>query len=115
MATSYVDLFVNQGADFVSLFSLVDDNDVAINLEGYTVRARFAKHAEAATKYHFVADIANPTSAGVITLRLNADDTDLIKAGRYLYDVETSYNFNGQITVERVAEGTLHLSPSITK
>ena len=77
--------------------------------------AKFAKHPSAATKYSFVSDIANPATAGVITLRLNADDTDLIKPGRYLYDVETSYNFNGQITRERVMEGTLFLDASITK
>jgi hypothetical protein len=115
MATSYVDLYVNQGADWVSLFSIVDDNDTAIDLDGYQVRAKFAKHPAAATKYNFVSDIASPASAGVITLRLNADDTDLIKPGRYLYDVETSYNFNGQVTVERVIEGTLYLEASITK
>lgn len=115
MATSYVDLFVNQGADYVSLFSITDDNDVAVDLTGYQITAKFAKHPNAATKHDFIASVASPTTSGVITLRLNADDTDLIKAGRYLYDVETSYNFNGSITRERVIEGTLHLEASITK
>lgn len=115
MPTSYVDLYANQGADTVFLISLADDNDVTIDLTGYNVRAKFAKHHSSSTKYEFLAEVAPPTSAGVITLRLFSADTDNIKPGRYQYDVETVYDNNGQVTVERVAEGVLYLEPSITK
>lgn len=113
--TTYTDLYANQGADTVFLISLADDNDVTIDLTGYTVRAKFAKHHSSSTKHEFVAEVAPPATSGVISLRLFSADTDAIKAGRYQYDVETVYDFNGQLTVERVAEGILYLEPSITK
>jgi hypothetical protein len=115
MPTSYVDLYANQGADTVFLISLADDNSVTIDLTGYTVRAKFAKHHSSSTKYEFLAEVAPPSTAGVVTLRLFSVDTDNIKPGRYQYDVETVYDNNGQVTVERVAEGVLYLEPSITK
>lgn len=115
MPTSYVDLYANQGADTVFLISLADDNDVTIDLTGYTVRAKFAKHHSSNTKYSFLAEVAPPSTAGVVTLRLFSADTDNIKPGRYQYDVETVYDNNGQVTVERVVEGVLYLEPSITK
>ena len=115
MPTSYVDIYANQGADTVVLISLADDNGVTIDLTGYSVRAKFAKHHSSSTKYSFLAEVAPPTTAGVITLRLFSADTDDIKPGRYQYDVETVYDNNGQVTVERVVEGVLHLEPSITK
>lgn len=115
MPTSYTDLYANQGADTVFLISLSDANDVTVDLTGYSVRAKFAKHHSSSTKYEFLAEIASPPTAGVITLRLFSADTDNIKPGRYQYDVETVYDNNGQVTVERVAEGVLYLEPSITK
>lgn len=113
--TTYTDLYANQGADTVFLITLVDDNDVTVDLTGYTVRAKFAKHHSSSTKHDFLAEVANPPTAGAITLRLFNEGTDLIKAGRYQYDVETVYDNNGTVTVERVAEGVLYLEPSITK
>ena len=113
--TTYTDLYANQGADTVFLITLVDDNDVTVDLTGYTVRAKFARHHSSSTKYEFLAEVGNPPTAGAITLRLFSDETDNIKPGRYQYDVETVYDNNGTVTVERVAEGVLYLEPSITK
>jgi hypothetical protein len=115
MSTTYADLYANQGADTVFLMTLTDDNDATLDLTGYTVRAKFARHWSSTTKYNFLAEVATPATAGAITLRLFADGTDDIKSGRYQYDIETVYDFNGQITVERVMEGVLYLEPSITK
>lgn len=114
MSTTYVDLYVNQATDYVTLITLTDDNGALLDLTGYAIRAKFARHWSSTTKYNFTTEVASPASAGTFTLRLFVADTSQIKPGRYQYDVEIFYDFGGQSTVERVIEGVLYLEPSVT-
>ena len=53
---------------------------------------------------------------GIITLALNNNQTDLLKSGRYVYDVEISFNdSNGDTVIERILEGKILVTPSVTK
>ena len=71
---------------------------------------RRSYYSENATA-NIVCTITTP-SAGEITMSLAAANTDNIKAGRYLFDVETVDLSN---TVTRILEGIITVTPSITK
>jgi hypothetical protein len=61
--------------------------------------------------------VTTPPEDGIVTLSLTNAETDALKTrGRYVYDVEVSYadSDNNQI-IQRVLEGQIEVSPSVTK
>jgi hypothetical protein len=61
--------------------------------------------------------VLSPAAAGKCTLTLTNTQTDAMKApGRYFYDVELSVvDSDGDTIIERVLEGVLDITPSVTK
>ena len=50
------------------------------------------------------------------TLSLTNTVTDALKPGRYVYDVELSFNdSDGNAIIERVLEGKAFITPSVTR
>ena len=55
-------------------------------------------------------------SSGLASLSLTNTQTDSLKAGRYVYDVELSFVDSGGATIiERVLEGRITVTPSVTR
>ena len=49
-------------------------------------------------------------------MSLTNTQTDALKAGRYVYDVELSFaDSDGDTIIERVLEGKITITPSVTK
>lgn len=110
---AYVELYMDQGTTFNNIINLTDDvTNANVNISGYIVRSQMRRsyYSENATA-NIVCTITTP-SAGEITMSLDAANTDNIKAGRYLFDVETVDLSN---TVTRILEGIITVTPSITK
>jgi hypothetical protein len=64
----------------------------------------------------FTTGINSDPTTGIITLSLTNTQTDLLKAGRYVYDVELSFvDSDGDTIVERILEGRIQVTPSVTK
>ena len=60
--------------------------------------------------------IISNASNGIASLSLNNTQTNALKAGRYVYDVELSFqDSDGDTIVERILEGRIQVSPSVTK
>ena len=57
-----------------------------------------------------------PTSDGLVTLSLTNTQTDALKVGNYVYDVELSFvdDSGGDTIIERILEGKIRVSPSVT-
>lgn len=109
MATT-TNLFVDQGTTFSSVITLNNQDGSVMNLTGYTVKSQFRKSYQSSQGYDFTATVYDAT-AGQIELALDATTTSSIKAGRYLYDVEITYNTQKY----RVLEGIVIVTPEITK
>ena len=63
----------------------------------------------------FAAAISTPPTDGILTLSLTNAQTDALRVGNYVYDVEISFvDSNGATIVERVLEGKIRVSPSVT-
>ena len=64
----------------------------------------------------FATQITN-ASAGIATLSLTNVQTNALKAGRHVYDIELSHvdSATSDTIVERVLEGRIQVTPSVTK
>jgi len=114
----YEDITIDQGADAAIEIHLVDTNGATKNLSNYSIAAKMKKNfnSDSADTTDFTAAITNATE-GIATISLTNTQTDALKApSRYVYDVEISFtDSDSNIIVERVLEGKIHVTPSVTK
>lgn len=108
MATK-ANLVIDQGATFSADLDITDENGDVIQLSGYTASSQIRKWYTS-TKYVEFTTAVN-SDIGVITLSLTANQTALLTAGRYVYDVEITDN----ITISRIVEGIITVNPNVTR
>lgn len=104
-------LYVDQGTTFSTSVLVTNDDGTAFDLTGYTAAAQIRKSYSSSTAVDFTASIAEPVTAGQINLSLTATQTGTLEEGRYVYDVEVTSG----VTVTRVIEGLVTVSPQVTK
>lgn len=110
---AYVELFIDQGATFNNIINLSDDiSNANINITGYIVRSQMRRSYYSANATANITCTITNAAQGEITMNLNANTTANIKAGRYLFDLETIDTLG---TVSRVLEGIITVTPGITR
>lgn len=127
----YEDLQIDQGTDVVIKLECYNpdgtkkllnyyDSDQQTIMSFYEVRGKIKKTYS--TKDSDALDFSTTTiSAGnddhIIELSLTNLQTDAMKAGRYVYDVELeSYDSDtGATIIERILEGKITVTPSVTR
>ena len=107
----YSNLTVDQGTDFTMSVDVTDTDGDALNLTGFTVAGQVRRSYFSSTAVNFTCAVSNATS-GIITVSLSGTQSDAMKAGRYVYDVEIT---NAGGTKTRVLEGQLEIMPAVTK
>ena len=107
----YSNLTVDQGTDFTMSVDVTDTDGDALNLTGFTVAGQVRRSYFSTTAVDFTCAVSNATS-GIITVSLSGTQSDAMKAGRYVYDVEIT---NAGGTKTRVLEGQLEIMPAVTK
>ena len=113
----YEEFTIDQGADVAIELHLVDKNDAVKNISGHTLTANLKKNYNSTDSdtTDFTTIISNPNT-GVATISLTNAQTDVLKVGRYVYDVELSFIDEFGATIkERILEGRLQVTPSVTK
>lgn len=116
MAT-YEEFTIDQGTDVAIELHLVDQAQAAKDLTNYSVAAKLKKtyNSDSDDTTDFTAIVSN-ASSGIVTLSLSNSQTDALRAGRYVYDVEISFvDSDANTIVERVLEGRIQVTPSVTK
>lgn len=114
----YEEFTIDQGADVTIRLELVDKEGAAKDLTAHTVSAKLKKNYTSSDSdtTNFTTSIITPAVDGVTTLTLTNTQTDALKAGKYVYDVELSFvDSDSNTIIERVLEGRLQVSPSVTK
>jgi len=113
----YHEFTLDQGTDTTIELHLVDTNGAAKNLLGYSVTGKVKKtyNSDSSETTAFTTQITSNTG-GTAILSLTNSQTDALKTGRHVYDVEISHSdSSGNTIVERVLEGRIQVTPSVTK
>lgn len=120
-ANNYEDITINQGADVAIELHLAYDSGSTYSLVNKAVSAKMKRNytdsAGDPDTITFQSAIINPAEDGIVSLSLTNTQTDALKTrGRYVYDVEISYTDSDSNTIiQRVLEGQIEVSPSVTK
>lgn len=107
----YSNLTVDQGSDVTFTIDVTDTNGDILNLTGYSAAGQIRKSFSSSTAVDFTATITNATR-GEVTLQLSNTQTNAMKAGRYLYDVEITSSGGAKT---RVLEGQLEVMAGVTQ
>ena len=114
----YEDIPVDQGADVTIEMHLKNQDGSKKDLTDHFVQSRYATsyHADSDDRFYFSSHIADPATDGIVYLQLSNAQTSLLNyKKKYVYDVEISFlPAGGGTVVERVLEGQLLVSPSVT-
>lgn len=116
----YEDFTIDQGADVAIELQLVEFNNSTKNLTGHTAAAKMKRSytsTDSADTVTFNAYVADPPTDGILVLSLTNEQTDALNPRlRYVYDVELSFNdSDGNTIIERILEGKIKVSPSVTR
>lgn len=110
---AYVELFMDQGATFNNVINLSDDITGAnINISGYSVLSQMRRSYYSSNSSANIICTITDSANGEITMNLGPNITANIKAGRYLFDLQTTDKVGA---VTRVLEGIITVTPRITK
>jgi hypothetical protein len=102
-------LVIDQGSDFSTTIDVADDEGNAIDLSSFTSAGQIRKHYTSLT---FVSFNVSTTASGILTISLDANTSNNMEPGRYVYDVELTSN-TGSVT--RILEGIVTITPSVTR
>lgn len=107
----YVELTIEQGADYATNVTINEDTGEAKNLVSYTASSQLRKSYYSSTAYDLNAIITSPQN-GIITLSMTSANTANLTPGRMLYDVLIT-SPSGIKT--RIIEGIAVIMPSVTR
>ena len=113
----YEELSIDKGSDITLKLELEDNQGNDKDLTNYTVAGKIKKSYNTPDNEatSFTTEIEAPATSGVVNLTLSNTQTNALKAGRYVYDVEISFvDSDANTVVERILEGTITVTPSVT-
>jgi len=125
----YEDIEIDQGTDVVIQLELYNpdgtrktllnwDSDLGSFHNNYDMTGKIKKSYNSSdSAVLFGCTAYNPQNKeNILELSLTNVQTDAMRAGRFVYDVEiASTDSDGLITVERILQGNLTLVPSVTR
>jgi hypothetical protein len=104
-------LYVDQGSDYATIITVTSAGNIPLNLTGYTVKSQMRKSYSSSVFHNFTASIHDAVN-GRVKITLTAAQSELIIAGRWLYDVEITSQAGVK---KRVVEGIVTVTPQITQ
>jgi hypothetical protein len=112
MPAAYQNLIIEAGSNFSASITIDDVYQEIYDLSGYVAASQMRKSYYSVNAAATFSTSIN-VSQGTITLELDAANTANIPPGRYVYDtiiIDNAHN----VTV-RVLEGTIDVSPRVTR
>lgn len=111
MAAYSINLEVEKNSDFDTTLTITDeDNGLPLNLAGFTAESKIKRSYTSLTSYSFDVEFVDRI-AGVIRLSMNSEQSSVLTAKRYVYDVVIT-SPSGVKT--RVVQGIIEVSPGVT-
>jgi len=118
MAAGKYDMVIDQGADF-TLQLVVKDNDVPMDITGYSARAHLRQKVtdpDTNPDAVFTCTVTSP-SVGEILMEMDHTITRGLVGGHYVYDLEiyTQDSLGDDDVVIRLLQGKAFISPEVTR
>jgi hypothetical protein len=112
----YEDLEIDQGASAKWQVQCLGPDGNIRDLSNFRARGSVKKSYETSDSdsLNFLVNIEAPPTSGVVTFSLNASQTSQLTRRRYVYDVEMEIQEDSDTTVERILEGKILVSRSVT-
>ena len=111
----YLELFIDQGSDFVTTIDLNDDNtNLPQNVSTYTVTSSLRRSLLSPNASSNLICTVTDAANGEITVRMSAANTANLRAGQYFFDVKVR-DTNAYYEYSRLLEGVIFVTPSITR
>ena len=107
----------DKGSDIAVQLELIDLSQNPKNLTNYNAAAKMKRNynSDSDDTTDFAVAINTPATDGIITLSLTNQQTDALRVGNYVYDVEISYQDSSSNTIiERILEGKIRVNPNVT-
>lgn len=108
-----VNFVVDQGTAFTAIATIENEDGSIFDLTGLTPYSQMRKSYYTNTSFDITAAVEGDPLNGDIKLSLLPTESNAIKAGRYVYDVEV-HDGTGDY-VKRVLQGIITVSPQVTK
>jgi hypothetical protein len=108
----YTNISIDQGSDYMNEITVEDSAGNDADLTGFIATGQIRKTYSSSTAYDFVCTIPYPVQ-GIIQIKLPNTVTNVMKPGRYVYDIEVRIGAAGDIT--RVVEGQVEITPGVTR
>lgn len=102
-----LDIFIDQGDDFSKIITLSDQNDLPLDLTGFTFTATMKEYYNTVKAYNLQAAVFGNPINGQIRLFMTSANTQLLIKPRYVYSVRGT---DGTDTV-RVLDGQVLIQP----
>lgn len=102
---------IDQGTDFDAEIELLDQNNNALDLTGYSAWSQMKKNYASSDVTDFTVIVSEPRSLGKLKITLTESQTNALTPGRYLYDVVVA-DSGGKYT--RAVQGTATVTPGVT-
>ena len=103
--------YIDTGSTFGAVITVKGSDGLPLNLTGFTVTSYIRKSYASRTHIDFHATVYSVVG-GQIRVSLTDEDTNDIKPGRYMYDIEIESPIGERL---RVSEGIIIFTPQITK
>ena len=107
----FVELTIEQGANFSTTVTVNDSNGSPTNLTNYDASAQLRKSYYSTTATDFTVAVTD-AAAGQITMSITSSNTANLTPGRYVYDLLITSPTNVK---SRVIEGIATILPSVTR
>lgn len=111
--SGYVELHIDQGANFRNVINITDDiTNTPINVYGYTAESQMRRSYYSANISANITCTFSNTANGELLMTMTPANTALLKAGRYVFDIKVTDTSN---VVTRILEGIVTVNPSVTR
>ena len=113
----YEEFDVEQGTDLTVELHLVTQDGAAKDLTDHTIAAKMKRSYSDSDgdATSFQGQLITPNTDGKATISLTNTQTTALRKGRYVYDVELSFtDSDGETVIERILEGRINVTPSVT-
>jgi len=116
----YEDFTIDQGADVAIELHLQEANGSVKDLTGHSAFAKMKRSYNSVDSdeiVDFTTAIGDPPTDGILILSLTNTQTDTLNPRmRYVYDVELSFlDSDSNTIIERILEGKIKVTPSVTR